>query len=52
MLATVGRKYALPIGAPMIFILYLVYGFIRPWMPHHARRELEEDAAARDSRSG
>jgi len=43
LLATVGRKYALPIGAPMIFIIYLVYGFVRPWMPHRTRMEIEED---------
>ena len=43
LVATVGRKYALPIGAPLIFIVYLVYGFVRPWMPHRTRREIEED---------
>jgi CDP-diacylglycerol--serine O-phosphatidyltransferase len=45
LVATVGRKYALPIGAPLIFIVYLVYGFVRPWMPHRARREIEEDVS-------
>ncbi|MDE2680216.1 MAG: CDP-alcohol phosphatidyltransferase family protein [Verrucomicrobiota bacterium] len=43
LVATVGRKYALPIGAPVIFIVYLVYGFVRPWMPNRTRREIEED---------
>ena len=46
LVATVGRKYALPIGAPLIFIVYLVYGFVRPWMPHRTRREIEEDLPA------
>ena len=39
---TAGRKYALPVGAPLLFILYLVYGFIRPWMPRRARKDIEE----------
>ena len=39
---TAGRKYALPVGAPLLFVLYLVYGFIRPWMPRRARRDIEE----------
>ena len=42
LLFTVGRKYALPVGAPLLFVLYLVYGFIRPWMPRWARRDIEE----------
>ena len=42
LLFTVGRKYALPVGAPLLFVLYLVYGFIRPWMPRRARRDIEE----------
>jgi len=42
LLFTVGRKYALPVGAPLLFVLYLVYGFVRPWMPRRARRDIEE----------
>ena len=42
LLFTIGRKYALPVGAPLLFVLYLVYGFIRPWMPRRARRDIEE----------
>ena len=38
---TAGRKYALPVGAPLLFVLYLVYGFIRPWMPRRARKDIE-----------
>ena len=45
LLATVARKWALPIGAPLIFIVYLVYGFVRPWMPHRTRRGIEEDVS-------
>ena len=44
LLITLGRK-ALPIAAPVIFIVYLVYGFVRPWLPHRARRDIEEDTA-------
>ena len=39
---TAGRKYALPVGAPLLFVLYLVYGFIRPWMPRRTRKDIEE----------
>ena len=39
------QKKALPIVAPLIFIVYLVYGFVRPWLPHRARRDIEEDTA-------
>tara|TARA_B100001939_G_scaffold122563_1_gene106260 strand:+ start:211 stop:1098 length:888 start_codon:yes stop_codon:yes gene_type:complete len=42
LLFTAGRKYALPVGAPLLFVLYLVYGFIRPWMPRRARKDIEE----------
>ena len=42
LLFTFGRKI-LPIVAPLIFIIYLVYGFIRPWLPRHARQDIEED---------
>ena len=37
------REKAVPIVAPLIFIVYLGYGFIRPWLPHRARRDIEED---------
>jgi len=41
---TVGRKFALPVGVPLLFILYLLYGFIRPYIPRGARRDIEENA--------
>ncbi len=44
-LLVIFRKDALPIVAPLIFIVYLVYGFVRPWLPHRARKDIEEDAA-------
>ena len=44
-LLVIFRKDALPIVAPLIFIIYLVYGFIRPWLPHRARKDIEEDTA-------
>ena len=42
---TVGRRYALPVGVPVLFILYLLYGFIRPYIPRRARRDIEEDTS-------
>jgi len=45
LLFTLGRK-ALPIVAPSVFIVYLIYGFVRPWLPHRARQDIEEDHAA------
>ena len=45
LLFTVGRKYALPVGAPLVFVIYLIYGFIRPWLPHRARQGFEDNAA-------
>ena len=45
-LVVIFRQYALPIGAPLIFIVYLVYGFVRPWLPHRTRQDLEEDSAS------
>ena len=49
LLFTLGRK-ALPIAAPLIFIIYLVYGFIRPWLPRRARKDIEEDVPAMESK--
>jgi CDP-diacylglycerol--serine O-phosphatidyltransferase len=34
----------LPIAAPAIFSTYLVYGFIRPWLPKRTRQGIEEEA--------
>ena len=44
LLFTAGRKYALPVGVPLLFILYLIYGFVRPYIPRRARKDIEEDA--------
>lgn len=33
----------LPIVAPLIFSSYLVYGFIRPWIPKKTRQGIEEE---------
>ena len=49
LLFTLGRK-ALPIAAPLIFIIYLTYGFIRPWLPRRARKDIEEDVSAVESK--
>jgi len=41
---TVGRHY-LPLVMPVIFISYLVYGFVRPFISRRMRRDIEEDLA-------
>jgi len=28
---------------PALFTMYLLYGFIRPWLPHRTREEIEEE---------
>ncbi|MCX8157611.1 MAG: CDP-diacylglycerol--serine O-phosphatidyltransferase [Verrucomicrobiae bacterium] len=28
---------------PLLFTLYLLYGFVRPWLPHRTREEIEEE---------
>jgi hypothetical protein len=33
----------LPIAAPAIFTAYLVYGFVRPWIPRKTVLEIEEE---------
>ena len=43
-LFTVGRRY-LPVGMPLIFIAYLVYGFVRPFISRRMRQDIEEDLA-------
>ena len=43
-LFTVGRRY-LPVVMPLIFIAYLVYGFVRPFISRRMRRDIEEDLA-------
>ena len=40
---TVGRKFALPVGVPVLFIIYLLYGFVRPYIPRGARKDIEEN---------
>lgn len=39
------REKALPIVSPLIFITYLVYGFVRPFISRRMRRDIEEDLA-------
>ncbi len=33
----------LPVVAPAIFTLYLLYGFVRPFLPHATLRDIEEE---------
>jgi hypothetical protein len=28
---------------PLLFTLYLLYGFVRPWLPRRTREEIEEE---------
>jgi CDP-diacylglycerol--serine O-phosphatidyltransferase len=37
------RNYVLPIILPVIFTLYLLYGFVRPRISHKVRHEIEEE---------
>lgn len=34
---------------PLLFTLYLLYGFVRPWLPRHTREEIEEEEEEDDS---
>ena len=40
LLFTLGRKL-LPLVLPLVFISYLVYGFVRPWISRRTRRGIE-----------
>ena len=33
----------LPVVAPAIFTLYLLYGFVRPFLPHATLLDIEEE---------
>jgi len=33
----------LPIAAPTVFAAYLIYGFVRPWLPRKTRHDIEEE---------
>lgn len=33
----------LPIAAPAIFTIYLMYGFVRPWLPRRTQHAIEEE---------
>jgi len=36
-------KKVLPIAAPAFFTIYLIYGFVRPWLPRRAKHAIEEE---------
>ena len=36
-------EHVLPILAPAIFTAYLLYGFVRPYIPRATQREIEEE---------
>jgi len=40
-----------PIAAPAVFTIYLVYGFVRPWIPRRAQHAIEEEDDEEDSPS-
>ncbi len=37
------REKVLPIAAPAVFIAYLIYGFVRPWIPRKTLHDIEEE---------
>jgi len=40
-----------PIAAPAIFTIYLIYGFVRPWIPRRAQHAIEEEDEEEESPS-
>lgn len=36
-------EHVLPWAAPLIFTLYLLYGFVRPYLPRTTRRDIEDE---------
>ncbi len=40
----------LPIAAPVIFSAYLVYGFVRPWLPKRTRQGIEDEDLEEEAR--
>ena len=41
----------LPVVAPLVFTIYLVYGFIRPKISRQMRHDIEEDDDEEDGES-
>ena len=37
------RDKVLPVVAPLLFTAYLVYGFVRPWIPHKTIHDIEDE---------
>lgn len=37
------RENVLPIAAPAIFTAYLIYGFVRPWIPRKTIQDIEDE---------
>jgi CDP-diacylglycerol---serine O-phosphatidyltransferase len=37
------REKVLPVVAPMLFTIYLLYGFVRPWIPRHTQHAIEDE---------
>lgn len=33
----------LPIAAPLVFVAYLLYGFVRPWIPRRTQHAIEDE---------
>ena len=33
----------LPVAAPAVFLIYLIYGFVRPWIPRKTVHEIEDE---------
>jgi CDP-diacylglycerol--serine O-phosphatidyltransferase len=43
------REIVLPIVAPAVFTIYLLYGFARPWIPRRTQHAIEEEDEDDDS---
>ncbi|MEY4385069.1 MAG: Phosphatidylserine synthase [Verrucomicrobiota bacterium] len=37
------REKVLPLAAPLIFTTYLIYGFVRPWIPLKTVKDIEDE---------
>ena len=37
------REKVLPLAAPLIFTTYLIYGFVRPWIPRKTVHDIEDE---------
>ncbi len=48
----IGRRIILPVVLPIMFTIYLLYGFIRPRISRKVRHEIEEDEEDEEGKNG